>query len=384
MPRPGFRFRCTLIACAGFWVHPLAAQAGACRLSVRAEGPDSTAIVGAEFTGSGMTARTDSTGTAEIGGLAPGSHAFLLRRMGLLPYRGVAAADCSGRPVTMRLRLTPRPATLTGVTVRANDRPRFSGPMAGFWERRARGNGTFFTAVEIDQRNVQRLRDLILSVPGWGRSQQSSRFSEALARGTAVRMGAATREQVRPSGQGCFPVVVIDGMASTMAELNVDGIDPRSLSGVEVYVDGARTPSEFWGTAGQGRCGAVALWSRSADNMKHTPMALQDVLVGTVYEVNEVDDAASLDTAVSNQVLYPAAMRKSKADGEATISLVILPTGEPLLKSIKVARASAAAFGSALMDAATTLRFVPARRDGMTVAQRIELTVHFEHSDRKP
>lgn len=384
MPHPRFPLRCTLVVCAGFWTHSLSAQVGSCRVSVRAEAPDSSAVVDAEITGTGMAGRTDSTGTAEIGGLAPGSHAFLLRRIGFQPYRGVVTASCSERLLPLRLRLSPRPQTLSGVTVRSNDRPKYTGPMAGFWERRALGNGTFFTAVDIDRRNVQRLRDLIEGVPGWGRSQQSARFSEALARGTAVRTGAAPREPVRAAGQSCFPSVVIDGMASTMAELNVDGIDPRGLSGVEVYVDGARTPSEFWGTAGQGRCGVVALWSRSADNMKHTPMMLQEALVDTVYEVHEVDETVAIDSLVSNLVRYPQQLRKTKASGEATISLVILPTGEPLFKSIRMERASRPEFGAALMDAAPTLRFIPARRGGVTVAQRLEMTVHFEHADRKP
>jgi hypothetical protein len=360
------------------------AQAGPCRLTIHAEGPDSSAVVGAEVTASNVVARTDSTGTAELTGLASGSHAFLLRRIGFQPYRGIAVAGCAGQPMPVQLRLTPRPTTLASVTVRDNDRPKFTGPMAAFWERRSKGNGTFFTAVEIDQRNVQRVKDLILSVPGWGRSQQSGRFAEALSRGTAVRAGVATREPMRTPGQSCYPTVVIDGMASSVGELNVDGIDPRTLSGVEVYIDGSRTPSEFWGTAGQGRCGVVALWSRSADNMKHTPMSMQDALVDTIYDAHDVDTAAELDDVVSNQLVYPQSMRRSKASGEATVSLVVLPTGEPFIKSLRLVRASHPEFGVALMQSATLLRFVPARRGGTAVAQRTELTVRFDHSSRKP
>lgn len=362
------------------WGETLVAQTGSCQAGVRViSATDSTPIPMAEVAAGAALVRSDSAGFARLAGLSSEAASITVRRIGFQPLRAVLRNGCedvSSSIVTLALR--PRPQTLSAVTVRGDERQRFTGPMAGFWERRLRGEGTYFTALDIDNRNVQRLSDLLRTVPGWGRTQQADRFSEALTRGTAVRMGAAPREQMRTAATRCFPTVVVDGMAATQSELNVDGLDPRSLSGVEVYVDGARTPSEFWGTAGQGRCGVVAVWSRSLDNLRHTPLELQAALADTVYEAHEVDEVSRHDSTTSLHVIYPKELRRKKQSGDATVSIVVLPTGEPFLRRLQVVHASHPEFGAALLEAVSTLRFVPARRNGTAVAQRAELTVRFQ------
>ncbi len=383
MLRRSSPFTVALIAATGVG-NPLAAQSGVCRVGVMvASALDSTPVPMAEVSAGTVLSRADSTGLAYLNGLPRTPTEITVRRIGFQPARAVLPSGCGdpSLPAAVVV-LRPRPQVLSGVTVRGDERPKFTGPMAGFWERRLRGEGTFFTAADIDRRNVQRLSDLLRSVPGWGRGQQADRFSEALTRGTAVRMGAASRDQMRNATPRCFPTVVVDGMAATMAELNVEGVDPRSLSGVEVYIDGARTPSEFWGTAGQGRCGVVALWSRSADNLRHTPLAQQDVLVDTVYEAHEVDEVSRVDSTTGFHVVYPRELRRKKTPGDATVSIVVLPTGEPFLRRVQLVQASQPEFGSALIDAVSTLRFIPAKRNGQLVSQRAELTVRFEDTPR--
>jgi len=375
-------YRLALLLCSSLVSETLVAQAGSCRLAVRVAGNDSTPLVDAEVSSAAVTVRTDETGLAVLSGLAPGVQSVRVRRVGYQLFRGLATATCDAVPRPVDWRLSERIQTLALATVRADQRVRFTGPMAGFWERRERGQGTYFTIAEIDKRNAPRLTDLVQSVPGWGRTQQTDRFSEALTRGTAVRVGAAAREPLRAAAQRCFPTVIIDGMAATMAELNTDGIDTRSLAGVEVYVDGSRTPSEFWGTSGQGGCGVVAVWSRSAVNLKHTPLSQQAALADTIYGAHEVDYAAMLDSTANNSFAFPRSMRRSRISGDATVAMVILPTGEPFMKSISVVRASHPDFGTALADAAAMLRFVPARLTGRAVAQRTELTVRFENTER--
>lgn len=358
----------------------LEAQAGSCLVRIQVEGADSLPLADTEVSSGTTVVRTDSAGRAVIGAVPPGQYPILMRRLGFAPFRAVVNSECGVASAYTLFRLAAHAQTLSVVTVRAAERRRYAGPMAGFWERRERGDGTFFTAAEIDRRNVQRLADLLRTVSGWGRSRSSEVFSDALVRGTAIRMGAAQRESARTTVAKCFPTVVIDGMAATMAELNVEGIDPRSLAGVEVYPDGARTPSEFWGTGSQGRCGVVAVWSRSADNLRHTPLEQQAALIDTVFEASEVDEPARMDDAVQFQVLYPRELRRTSTAGDATISLIVLPTGEPFLRSAKVVSATHAAFGTAMLDALGSLRFAPARRDGKVVTQRAVLTVRFDAS----
>jgi TonB family protein len=355
------------------------AQVRACRLAVETVAAGSGAAVArAEVSIASAVALTDSAGRAFLPVESDGRHTVSVRRLGYQPYRALVSVDCAGVVSSVSAELVPLSTSLDVVTVRADAVRRYSGAMAAFWERRARGDGVFFTAAEIDRRNVQRLPDLLRTVPGWGRSSQPDVLSDALVRGTAVRMGAVSRDAMRSAPAKCFPTVVIDGMAATMSELNVDGIDPRSLSGVEVYTDGSRTPSEFWGVSGQGRCGVVAIWSRSMDNVRHTPLEQQIALADSIYSVSEVDEAARIDDAVPFQVLYPRELRRKRTAGSATVSLVVLPTGEPFLHQVSLLRSSHPEFGTALVDAVPTLRFLPARRSGQAVSQRAELTIQFE------
>ncbi|MCU0624686.1 MAG: carboxypeptidase-like regulatory domain-containing protein, partial [Gemmatimonadaceae bacterium] len=313
-------------------VQTLDAQERSCRLAVTV-GSEAGPVAGASVSALGHTVRTDERGHASIAVTGVDAAVMRVRRVGFAPAMRTVTPACDGAVSPVAVTLQAVVQQLAPVTVMAEERPRYTGPMAAFWERRARGDGYFFTAAEIDRRNVQRMSDLIRTVPGWARNQ-NQRTSDALIRGTAVRMGAMTRDAASRATT-CYPTVVIDGMAATASELALDGIDPRSLAGVEIYVDGARTPSEFWGTAGQGRCGVVAVWSRRLDAMRHTPLEQQNAMVDTVYEADDVDRQAAFDGETSLPVLFPREMRRKRTSGSATLLFVVLPTGEPWLRDAR-------------------------------------------------
>jgi TonB family protein len=380
MPSTTLQRRIGLLAASVLLSQTLLAQSGSCLVDVRVQSQFNTPVVDAEVSIGDLRVRTDSIGEARLQSLSAAEARLVVRRIGFSPFAGFVAPACpGGKAGELRVvRLTPRAEVLAPVTVRADVPPRFTGPMAGFWERRAKGDGTFFTAADIDRRNAQRLTELVRTVSGWGRGQQTERFANALVKGTAIRQGVAQREPERPGTQQCYPTVVIDGMVATVGELNTDGIDPRTLAGVEVYVDGARTPTEFWGTAGQGHCGVVAMWSRSLENMRHSAQAQPASLTDSVFAPHEVDEVTRIEAERSNPVVYPKQLRRSKVTGEATVALVVLPTGEPYMRSVTMVQATRAEFGAALMDAVASMRFAPARRAGNPVAQRTELTVKFE------
>lgn len=347
-----------------------------CRVVVTVVDSANTALrdVAVEMVGRAEQARTQGDGRATIttGDRTP--FVVRLRRIGFVAASRNVQPTCGAQPDTVTSALTAVATVIAPMVVRGRNDHRFSGPLAGFYERRARGDGYFFTVGDIDRRNVQRIGDLIRTVPGWGRNQ-GTRTADAMIRGTAVRMGVASR--ATSGGSNCFPTIVIDGSAASMAELNVDAIDPRSLAGVEVYVDGSRTPSEFWGTAGQGRCGVVVLWSRSMDALSHSPLADQSVAPGVVYEPHEVDEVATLDGDRSVPPIYPAEQKRRKKPGEATAEFVILPGGEPYVRDAKVVSATEPAFGDALLEALPMLRFNEARKNGRAVAMRVTFTARF-------
>jgi Gram-negative bacterial TonB protein C-terminal len=144
-----------------------------------------------------------------------------------------------------------------------------------------------------------------------------------------------------------------------------------------VYIDGSRTPSEFWGTAGQGRCGVVVLWSRSMDALANAPLTNQNAAPDVVYEPHEVDEVATFDGDRSVPPLYPTEQKRKKKPGEATASFVVLPGGEPFVRDAKVVSATEPAFGTALLDALPMLRFNEARKNGRAVAMRVTFTARF-------
>ena len=359
------------------------AGGSACRVAVQVR--DSTgaplADVAVEPAGRGEVVRTRADGRATLVTETAAPLVLRLRRLGFVAATKNAMPTCTGQPEPLAVAMTSVATVIAPIVVRGRNDHRFTGPMAGFYERRARGDGYFFTVADIDHRNVQRMSDLIRTVPGWGRTQ-NTRTADAMIRGTAVRMGVATRSPGGGNGSNCFPTVVIDGSSASMAELNMDAIDPRSLAGVEVYVDGSRTPSEFWGTAGQGRCGVVVMWSRSMDALAHTPLANQASAPEVVYEPHEVDEVATLDGDRSVPPLYPAAEKRKKKPGEATASFVILPGGEPWVKEAKIVSATEPAFGDALLEALPMLRFTEARKNGRAVAMRVSFTARFGEAQR--
>ncbi|MCC7053788.1 MAG: energy transducer TonB [Gemmatimonadaceae bacterium] len=359
---------------------PVAGQAAApeCRVAVLAHDSAGAPLsdVSVETLGRGESVRTREDGRATFGTGSAAPVVLRLRRLGFVAATQNVMPSCGGAPEPIRVAMTSVATVIAPMIVRGRNTHRFTGPLAGFYERRARGDGYFFTVADIDRRNVQRMADLIRTVPGWGRTQ-NVRTADAMIRGTAVRMGVAGRSGGAASGSNCFPTVVIDGSAASMAELNMDAIDPRSLAGVEVYVDGSRTPSEFWGTAGQGRCGVVVMWSRSMDAIAHAPLADQHAAPDVVFEPHEVDEVATLDRDRSVPPLYPVEQRRKKRPGEATASFVVLPGGEPWVRDAKVVSATEPAFGDALLEALPLLRFNEARRNGRPVAMRVTFTARF-------
>lgn len=357
----------------------VAAQGAACRVAVEVH--DSTgaplADVAIEAVGHADVVRTREDGRAMIATADRTPYVLRLRRLGFVAATQNVAPTCGAAPDPVTVAMTSVATVITPIIVKGRNDHRFTGPLAGFYERRARGEGYFFTVADIDRRNVQRMGDLIRTVPGWGRTQ-NTRTADALIRGAAVRMGAASRNTMGAgAGSNCFPTAVIDGSAASMAELNMDAIDPRSLAGVEVYVDGSRTPSEFWGTAGQGRCGVVVMWSRSMDALSHTPLENQATAPTEVYEPHEVDEVATLDGDRSVPPVYPTEQKRRKKPGEATAEFVILPGGEPFVRDAKVVSATEPAFGDALLEALPMLRFNEARKNGRAVAMRVKFTARF-------
>lgn len=359
-----------------------AALSGAARLAAQTSGTACAAVVSvrdstgvalpeaAVLVGDG-TVRTDSAGDARfILGSATPVYARV-RRLGFAPARLMLFPSCGVAPMSTQVTLEPIAARLSTVTVSAARRTVYAGPLAAFYERRARGDGVFFTHADMLQRNAQRLSDVLRTVNGLGELATRPAIGRA-----GARRGAVDR---------CAPLLIIDGMAqSTGGEISTDAFDPRALAGVEVYPDASRTPPEFLALHNGSRCGTIVIWSRRSDTFLPEPrLARADAIPDSlIFDAGDVDQLAQLDTARSVTPVYPSTLRRKAIDGEVSVELVVASDGRPDTRNAKVLSASHRAFGDAVLSGLPLFTFEPARRNEQAVAQRVRITIAFKANEQ--
>ena len=310
--------------------------------------------------------RTDSTGDVRIAVTTNAPVYARVRRFGYAPARVMLFPSCGAAPMATLVTVNPVAGRLSTVTVSAERRPSYSGPLASFYERRARGDGVFFTHADMLARNAQRLTDVLRTVNGLGE--------------VGMRPQALASRSARRGTERCPPLFVIDGMAqSAIGEISADNFDPRGLAGVEVYADASRTPPEFLVLNNGSRCGTVVIWSRHSDtygpddNSARTE-SLPDSLI---FSEGDVDALAQLDSARSVTPVYPSALRRKALDGEVQVELVVDSNGRPYPRSARVLNSTHKAFGDAVLQGVPLLSFAPARRNEQAVAQRVRMTIAF-------
>jgi TonB family protein len=310
--------------------------------------------------------RTDVTGDVRIAVPSSAPVYARVRRIGYAPARVMLFPGCGAAPMATLVTVDPVAARLSRVTVSAERRLAYSGPLASFYERRARCDGVFFTHADMLARNAQRLTDVLRTVNGLGE--------------VGMRPQALASRSARRGPERCPPLFVIDGMAqSTIGEISADNFDPRGLAGVEVYPDASRTPPEFLALNNGSRCGTVVIWSRHSDtyapdeNVAQKP-ELPDSLI---FGEGDVDALAQLDSARSVTPVYPKALRRKALDGEVQVELVVDSNGRPFPRSARVLNATHKAFGDAVLQGVALMNFQPARRNERAVAQRVRMTIAF-------
>ena len=363
-----------LLACAATAFTDLTAQApAACAAAVAVQDSIGTGVPQATVVIGDATVRSDSAGRATVPLPTEQPVYARIRRIGFAPSRIMLFPACGLPPIATVVTMTPLAARLSTVTVSAARRPQYSGSMAAFYERRARGNGgVFLTHAEMMQRNAERLSDVLRTIPGIG--------------GLGTRAaGMATARGARRPADRCFPLLVIDGMAqSTIGEISTEGIDPRGLAGVEVYSDANRTPTEFLSLGQGSRCGTIVLWSRRSDTYAPEVSVARNEQVpdSLIFDAGDVDQLAQLDTARTIAPLYPASLRRKALDGEVELELVVLGSGRPDLRRVRVVSHTHKDFASAVVDGLPLFSFEPARRNDRSVAQRMRMTFTFRAADQ--
>jgi hypothetical protein len=184
--------------------------------------------------GTGMDARTEETGTFQLGGLPSGTQTVEVRAIGFEPKR-VAVDLTRDRLTTLDVLLDHPVQTLDAVKIYGKG----NAAMAEFQRRLKAGWGHILTPADIARRGAFEATDLFRTMPGVRVAQGRGFSSTVLVR-------------------GCRPTVYLNGMR--MDEEAASEIDmlvrPSELTAVEVYT-AANRPAEFFGN----NCGSVVLWA---------------------------------------------------------------------------------------------------------------------------
>lgn len=162
-----------------------------------------------------------------------------------------------GSLLTLDVGLTVEPIRLPPITVSVEAR-NLDLELVGFYERRARERGIFFTQEAIEERNPRGLTDVFEGLPGVRvLTLQGIRRAVVLAGTRALSLIHAD--------SACYPAVWLDGMAvhhgATEDPVFLENLaSPGDVAGIEIYSSAARIPVQY---NLAGACGVIVIWTRS-------------------------------------------------------------------------------------------------------------------------
>lgn len=316
-------------------------------------------IAGAEITvgGSDTRAETDEAGRFLLARVPAGEVAIHVRRLGFTPTSAsVVVSNNATAPLSITVAEVAR--QLGAVVVHAQQRHKYTGYLAGFYERRDRGFGRFITGDEIQKRDPMELTDMLRSVPG-----------------LHVASAGIGDPSVRIRGNACAPLVWIDGMPAAAAEFDVDAIAPMSVAGIEIYSGIASVPSDFVLPFGRTVCGTIVIWSRQGERSPRKHRSVTAAQLATLvanlqaYTADHVDEPARMDAATPAVPMYPESLYKARVPGRVVVEFVVDTTGRAEMETVGVVSATDPLFTEAVRRALPDARFKPARIAGHPVPQ---------------
>lgn len=331
------------------------------------------AIIGAEVSASGLPYRsvTDEKGTFHLSGLTGGSVTLTARRLGFAPATMSVLVNESALLGGVTLTLNRVPTVLTPVQVRSRPN-RYTGRLAGYYERLERKSGGYFIPREqIDKEVSRTLSQLLLHAPGV----------------TAFR-GRAGLQGVRLRGRTCWPLVWIDGTPMPAGEVDLDSFAPHTIHGIELYMGSTTAPARYTMPRNQSSCGTILLWSRGVDTdpLNRPGPAAKDVkrLLASlvVYTAEQVDRPAALIDS-SLVVRYPQALYAEGIRGSVVAEFVVDANGNIEEGTLGIVASSHPMFGDAVRQALEQASFHPAYLKGVPVKQLVHQPVSFELGGRR-
>jgi hypothetical protein len=241
--------RCTVLGTTIALAAPLIGQAPSATLVGIVRDSDGHPVPGVEvwLRGTDLYTVSADDGRFRLLGAPPGPAKVSVRRMGFEPTV-VAVQLRSGQTDSLFVSLTTVATSLAAMAVEADSRSRRL--LSGFWDRRSRGFGHYFTRAEIEEKNVNEFVDIVRTTPGVSIVSVGGRRSIRFSRTIGVR-------------GDCPPQYWVDGMRIENA--TPDEFPPEDVEALEIYPGVSTIPPQFAPKTiafGVKTCGAIVIWTR--------------------------------------------------------------------------------------------------------------------------
>jgi TonB family protein len=316
--------------------------------------------------GTAVRSMTDERGAFLLIGMGPGTFEVRARRLGFRPETARITVD-DGKASSVDLKLPVLAEDLKPVLVRGQ-KMKYTGRLAGYYERlERRTSGVFVTRDQIDREDPRNLTQLLQRVPG-------ITLQRLRSGGSGIRM----------RDRSCLPLVWLDGHALPMGEADIDGIQPKSLEGIEIYLGSTTAPFEYDWTRNAAACGTILLWTRGIDTAAphetvSDPAQLEALIASlSVFTADQVDRVAVLDSANPIRVPYPAPLYAAHVRGVVLAEFIVDEGGHVEETSFGVVSSSHPLFSAAVRDVIHALTFTPAVRAGQAVRQLVHQPFQFD------
>ena len=199
--------------------------------------------------GTDLTTHSNDAGGFRLAGAPPGGVKLSIRRLGFQQ----AVVDLqlrSGQTDSLVISLTSTAQTLPGVLVEDEAMTRSKKLLAGFWDRRSRGFGHYFTHDEILAKEPHDFTDIVRTTAGVSIVLSNGRKQIRFSRSSTIR-------------GDCPPQYWVDGMRLEGA--TPDEFPPQDVEAIELYSGISTIPPQFAPRLQNVRnqtCGAVVIWTR--------------------------------------------------------------------------------------------------------------------------
>jgi hypothetical protein len=323
-------------------------------------------IVGVEVTIAGSANRyeTDESGKFELAKISPGSLSLRFRRLGFRPDT-IELTIMAGQTVPLDLRINRVAIAIAPMIVYG--RGTLTGWRAGFYSRRDRGNGHFYTREEIEKRNPAMTTDLFRTIPGARVMNGPGGFQRFI--------------RFRGNRAGCAPLTWLDGSPLGAGEFDLDAISPRSIEAMEIYAGPATVPSQFVSVRGvASACGVIVIWTREPppavrrrkSNVSAATEIAKLVEAKKVFTSTEVDAPAHQDVARIFRPTYPDALFDAGVRGSVMAEFVVDANGQVNMETFSPVFSTHPDFTLAVQAALREAVYIPAVKQGYPVMQVVQ------------